>query len=918
MKITFTQQPVLFYQLSLALLASLLLVACDTVPTETSPNPGTTNRVLGYTGPSCSTTDACTFKVEFWNNMSSSQCANCHDSQSTTPQTPFFIESSNVNAAYTQALTIVNLNRPGYPGSPADSDIVNKIRSGHNCGNTGACDALAENVTTYIENWAQGGADTSGAESNNTIDLTPPAIRLVGTSRNFPAAPGNFATTVWPLLRDNCSECHQESSATPQAPFFAENDNDDTTTEDIAASYAAVVSNQKINLDDPAISRLVVRLDPELHNCWDPNSSGGADCPASAAVMLAAITQFRDGIPLTQVNADWKISRALDLTDGILASGGARDDSSTIALYEMKTGSGNTIYDTSGVEPALNLSLIGNEGIDFNWVGGWGIEFTSGRAQGSAQNTKLRDHIVSSGAYSVEAWVVPANVNQGDANDPARIISYSGGDIDGSPGRNFTLGQADYSYMHMNRTEYGDDIDGRPSFTTDDADEDLQASQQHVVVTFDPFLGRKIYVNGTDVSTTGNADVDPAPIPSGSLADWDDSFAFLLGGELGGSDPWAGKLRLVAIHNRAMTPGQVMTNFEAGVGEKFYLMFSISHLMDDDNCYLNPDPVTPTGDQCFIYMLVSQFDSYSYLFNTPTFINLNTGTSTTTFSGMRIGLNGKEPAVGQAFSNLGKPTPVDINTPANTSQELSSIGTIIALEKGSGADEFFLSFEQFGTNNDGGAHDEYVCADDTCLKTTPVTNTSESHIGMRTFDEINATMSVLTGIDMTLPAYQAVEDTFNLVKQQLPSSDDISTFLSAHEIGVAQLAIDYCSALVDDTTKRAAYFPGFGFTTTHADANAVSDADWQDLVITPLMDNMMGTNLDTQPDAVSLSAELLTLITNPADIRLSDATIPTSNDGIPDGLAKCGGSCDLVGDRTQLVVKATCAALLGSAVSLVQ
>ena len=51
-------------------------------------------------------------------------------------------------------------------------------------------------------------------------------------------------------------------------------------------------------------------------------------------------------------------------------------------------------------------------------------------------------------------------------------------------------------------------------------------------------------------------------------------------------------------------------------------------------------------------------------------------------------------------------------------------------------------------------------------------------------DEINATMSVLTGIDMTLPAYQAVEDTFNLVKQQLPSSDDISTFLSAHEIGV--------------------------------------------------------------------------------------------------------------------------------------
>ena len=40
-----------------------------------------------------------------------------------------------------------------------------------------------------------------------------------------------------------------------------------------------------------------------------------------------------------------------------------------------------------------------------------------------------------SGEYSIEAWVVPANVTQ---EGPARIISYSAGDSN----RNFTLGHA--------------------------------------------------------------------------------------------------------------------------------------------------------------------------------------------------------------------------------------------------------------------------------------------------------------------------------------------------------------------------------------------------------------------------------------------------------------------------------------------
>ncbi len=42
---------------------------------------------------------------------------------------------------------------------------------------------------------------------------------------------------------------------------------------------------------------------------------------------------------------------------------------------------GNIAYDTSGHEPALNLTLSG----DVTWVGGWGINVKmGGKAQGTA------------------------------------------------------------------------------------------------------------------------------------------------------------------------------------------------------------------------------------------------------------------------------------------------------------------------------------------------------------------------------------------------------------------------------------------------------------------------------------------------------------------------------------------------------
>ena len=655
------------WPLLITLLSGLLLTACDKVPNETNYN-GINSGVsaAAYTGEACNAStdpalveDVCNFQTEFWAKMlDNSDCENCHNTK-TGSQPPYFLDTADINDAYKEMINPVLRNLPNLVDrdTPANSGIITQINNGHNCGSPSTCSTLAANATIYITNWVNGGVAGAGTGSEtNVITLTPPTIKSTGTSKNFPAtAPAGF-DGVHTLLKDHCVNCHTDSASVPQTPFFAVTDPN--------AAYEAIVSSQKINLGTPQDSRLVARMD-EGHNCWDLDSTsqkamteGRKNC---AVEMQQAIEAFAGTIATTEVDADWVTSKAMTLLDGIVASGGARDDSSTIALYEFKEGTGASIQDTSGVGVPLNLKLYGTEGTDYRWVGGWGVEFLTEKAKAQAttqDSRKLLTQILGSGAYSIEAWVVPANISQGDAN-PARIINYSGG----SNERNFTLGQAEYRYAFMNRSSAEPSPNGN-TLLTDDMDEDLQSTQQHVVVTFDLASGRKVYVNGVDVSKIGNDMGSTDPLnPAGNLVGWDPTYAFSMGNEADFSEPWEGKLRLVAIHNRAMTPEQVAQNFDAGVGQKFFLLFSVSDKMNDpnagdSNCF-QASAVTannPRGDQCFIYLVASQFDNYSYLFTQPTFVSLNPAFTPTgtVIKGMRIGLNGLEPAVGQAYVNLGK------------------------------------------------------------------------------------------------------------------------------------------------------------------------------------------------------------------------------------------------------------------------
>ena len=229
------------------------------------------------------------------------------------------------------------------------------------------------------------------------------------------------------------------------------------------------------------------------------------------------------------------------------------------------------------------------------WVGGWGINVkTGGKAQGTAAaSKKLTDLIKSTGEFTIEAWANNANVAQEDAF----IVSYSAG----ANARNATLAQTMYQYQGYTRSDQTS-ANGNPVLLTRAADMDAQAALQHVVMTYSPVEGRRIYVNGV---YTGDVDAQGG----GSLADWDDTFALVLGNETSTNRQWEGVLRLVAIHNRALTPTQIQQNFEAGVGEKYFMLFNVSHLVD--------------VPQAYVMLEASQLDSYGLQFAKPTFISLD-------------------------------------------------------------------------------------------------------------------------------------------------------------------------------------------------------------------------------------------------------------------------------------------------------
>jgi hypothetical protein len=656
----------------------------------------------------------------------------------------------------------------------------------------------------------------------------------------------SFEQTVFPVLRAYCENCHGGSG--PGAPQIAQPDS--------AASWSAVVDNQKVNFSNPASSRLVRRLASDFHHCW-------SDCSTDATEMLAQIVAWQAAIEAVGetsggVDVSGLTSNTRQVADGVEEVGSERFDNGIIARWDFKEQTGTTAFDTSGVAPAMDLALEGAE-----LMSSYGIDVASGRAIATADSSrKLFDRIGAqsggSQAYSLEMWIANANTTQ---DGPARIMTYSRN----TGSRNFMLGQNLYQYIVRNRAFLEDsNNNGSPSLETYDVDQDAQSTLQHITVTYDQLAGRRIYVDGRWTE-------DEDPINAGRLWNWDPTHRLALGNEVSNGRQWIGQIRFAAIYDRPLAPSAILQNFEAGIGKRITIAFDVSQWI---------------GGNSSIEFSVTELDRYSYLFCQPTFVT-DSGAAIRV-QNLQVSLNGIVPVSGRNFTNMNALVTSDRQL---LSRQCSIVGGLVDAD----TDVFQLVFEQLGI-----FQDPVVVAD-------PPTPGAEDFgdpvptSGIRDFARVNASMAEVTGVD---PQTTSVDDTFEVLTQQLPSGADLRTFVSANQVGVAKLGIEYCDALVGDgnpanQSLRDEFFPGAAsFAWDMAPAVAFADPNDVDLITDPLLDQIVGAGL--RGDVMGFPAR--------------DQVEALLDQLIMDLSAICGGAgeppCDA--DYTKNVVKGVCASVLAS------
>ncbi len=684
----------------------------------------------------------------------------------------------------------------------------------------------------------------------------PPAPPAPGSGpRSDAASIQAFQDFVWnPYLRTRCgTACHEEGGSGP--PKFAHTDV--TIAHDVAVGY--------VNFTDPAQSQMARKLPDFLHNCWDGNGgfdNSTANCEARAAELAAAIQQWANARAAAGIGNTTAFRSA-----PAMLGGSARVDQYVIARYEFKEGQGNTVFDTSGVMPAMDLTIT-----NMQWDPNGGLVNTAGIATADATSSaKLYNRIVGpngqggTGEYTIEAWLVPA---PGNPNDLLRVATYA----TSSASSNFIFAQTGQQWVYHNRT-VNTDNNGAPAVTAAAGSVDQQQQLQHVVMTFDQANGRRIFVNGVETQYQ-------APEARGTdISNWNAAYSFMLGNEPGAraGHAWQGTFRFVAIHERALTPQQIQTNFSAGPTGGSMIRFDISQLTGVPSSYVE--------------FRVGELDAKSYVFTDPRFVVMDangqplppTQSLATPFDmgDMRISINGAVPAVGQTYKNF-------YTMVSAAQQDLSPLGAVLAKGNGPQTDVFQLEFGIF--NGQDVRQPEPVLG-----IPTPDPNMTPKPFfdaGIRNFAQINDTMAAVTGVSKMTPAVRTM---FVGLQQQLPEGNDIGSFVPSHEVSVVKLAIEYCDAMFSSGSARNAFFGGL---------DPFNQAN-RDAAFGILLDKMVGTNLAAQPARAQLMSDLVALFEG-------DPT-NTDNAGQPAPIAgicrtgQCGAS------QYQNAMRAACFAVLSSA-----
>lgn len=678
-------------------------------------------------------------------------------------------------------------------------------------------------------------------EDDETTTFTAPP----GLSQSEQVAA--YEATVYPVLVQNCGDgCHDTGER--DAPFLFASSN-------VGNAYQIITGAQKVDWENPPQSRVVRQPAGNFHNCGSNCVQIGAEILAEVEAW-AAIIDAASG-PEGEFQVAAIASDEVAFSSGVEIENDERYDDNLVAFYGFTEGAGETAFDTSGVSPAADLQVFNAE-----WMGSHGLVMDGSRLIADRDSSrKLYNKIAKpgtgTGQYTVEMWINNANITQ----ENARIMSY----VRNSGDRNMSLHQQEYQYVVRNRSmAEGSSDDGRQELITNDDDQDAQETLQHVVITYNRLLGRRVYV---DSRFTGDDDA----LGGGRLWNWSPDAQLIVGSNRSGSNNfWRGQVRMLAIYKKALTDSEISKNFLAGVGKRVILSFDVGAW---------------TGMNTELEFSVTELDSYAYLFCQPTFVGPD-------LDGIRVknirvvvnpGEGVEAPAGGQSFVNVDQRL-------SGSQDQVSRQCSIIPKGSGPLTDTFSVEFEELAQFADPITPTELEYEPSATALALP------PEVGFREFARINATMAELTGVDpfadraVAPGSTELIQDIYEDLRQQLPSSFDVRSIVSSHQVGLTKLAFEYCVEAVDRANLRQAMFgaefeagtPSFFESDV---ATAFGNVALSDLLTERLVDHMMGVQqLSEQP----LRSEVITDIDALRDDLVTNCEAPC---GVDETLAIAKGMC---------------------------
>ena len=248
---------------------------------------------------------------------------------------------------------------------------------------------------------------------------------------------------------------------------------------------------------------------------------------------------------------DSRLANEPDAPPAIDADPTPRVTENLIGLWTLDENGGTTVADTTGIEPAVVMTIADptkttwapeqltvNEPVDINT--GFGV------------NNRLIPPCRASDQVTLEVWVTSADLGQTGvttAGQPARVISLT---VQNIGGHSISIGQLGTTWAGQVRTSNpAIDAHGGPILENGAVTSELT----HLVLT-STVSERAFYVDGVPVTD----------VLGGTLDRWEPMRTLALAGDPNRRNPWRGTIHLVAMYDRALTNAEVAQNFAAGPG----------------------------------------------------------------------------------------------------------------------------------------------------------------------------------------------------------------------------------------------------------------------------------------------------------------------------------------------------------------